>query len=127
MRTQIFILAIFTIILGTSCQKQVIEKIDDTWKKVDITSNPGEQQEEIWMMSNGSLSIMTKSKDGEYITHSGGTYQVSTGINSRILVISNCPIAVYNAEWTLLKQKSNYFVITKSDSEFTYLEFEQFQ
>jgi len=127
MRTQILLIAIFTIILGSACQKQVVERIDDTWRKVDITSNPGETIDEVWIMSDGKLSIMTKEKDGEYITHSGGTYKITTGISSNLLVIENCPLAQYNAEWSLLKQKSNYFVITKAGGEFSYLEFQQYQ
>jgi len=126
MRTQMLFLVIITLVLTSACQKQEFTKIDDTWKKIDVTLNPGETSNEVWEMANGNLTIKVVDKDGQFVNHIGGTYQINNSIGSRMLTISNSPLKKYNGDWNILELKSNYFIISRAEGEFTYLEFEQF-
>lgn len=120
--------AVILLFLATSCQKNNEFRINDSWSKIDITSDTLGESREIWEMNDGRLTIINRLKDNSFERLTGATYNFQSGINSNYIIIKNCPLETYNGKWSILKLESSCFVISTQSSEgLQYLEFELFQ
>lgn len=126
MKANTFTIIILMLFLASSCQKNKNFKINDVWKKIDVTNNPIDKEQEIWDMKNGNLSILSRLKDGNYENKNGGKYFIKSGLSSTILVVENCPNNKYNGEWTVVELNTDFMVICmRTNDGLQYLEFEQ--
>jgi len=126
MKANTFTIIILILFLASSCQKDKLFKINDVWKKIDVTNNPIDKEQEIWDMKNGNLSILSRLKDGNYENKNGGKYFIKSALGSTFLIVENCPNEKYNGEWTVVELNTDYMVICmRTNDGLQYLEFEQ--
>lgn len=125
MKASTFTLFIFILILTCSCQKNKVFKINEVWKKIDVKTNPIDNESEIWDMKNGNLVLYSKLKDNKYEKLSGGKYHLKSNLGSTVLIVENCPLNKYSGQWDVIKLNAEFMVISrKSLDGLQYLEFE---
>lgn len=124
-----YIVVVFVLIIGLSCKKAKVDKIETTWKLIKISETQFTDNFEVWDFQGGGFYRLGQLDTlPDLDTLDFGEYEVDAGLTKTELVITECSDIIYNGNWHIMKLRSDRMVILNNrDNLFIYREFEKYQ
>jgi len=123
------VIAMSAMFIVTSCTSSKENKIEQTWKLLDISQALPENVSELWEFKGGKFYAFHQTNDTVILTDSvdSGWYQVKGGLSSSSVSIQGCSIARFNDDWEIKKLKKDAMILMGTkDNSFVYKEFVNF-
>jgi hypothetical protein len=106
-----------------SCQKTVEDKIDGTWRMINIGNFPADEYREWTLIGGYYYMLKTQPGNPNYDTIAFGNYNIKIKRLSRYLILSETNQGNWDGEWKIDKLNDKYFVVERHEYGLEYYEF----
>jgi hypothetical protein len=119
-----YFILVLILVFGTSCKKQRIEKIEDSWKLVKVSKVREVTHHEIWQFEDDRMLIIQYPVETNLPdTICDGTYNIKVGLSKTFINTSGLSDERYNGQWRVIKVNSDILILFKKDTYWLYREF----
>jgi hypothetical protein len=125
MRKSLLLISTTFILLAffTSCKKNVEDRIDGMWRRVNVVNTAADQFED-WSFDNGYIYILrTKAGNPTYDTLGYGDYTIKANPIRKKLCINHFSDSYMIDKWTIQKLTAKVLVLYRQDPGEEYREF----
>lgn len=123
-RVYLYLAVVITVsVFYFSCESSVENKIDGTWRMINMGNlNPDEYVE--WTLMGGYIYMMqTQSGSSTLDTLNYGNYNIKIKRFSRFLCLTECSKDTWNGDYKITKLNSKYMVLVRDQDLLEMYEF----